>query len=166
MPDFTIRPVSLQDVPEIVALWNPWILETAITFNPVAKTPEDITALIDSRAAAGHGFFVARAPDGQLLGFAGYSQFRGGEGYARSMEHTVILSPAARGLGLGRALMREIEDHARAAGHHLMIAGVTGENPKGRAFHEAIGYQLWGTIPGAGYKFGRHMDLWLLGKVL
>ncbi|MCB5408435.1 GNAT family N-acetyltransferase [Pseudogemmobacter faecipullorum] len=166
MAEPVIRPVCAGDAPAIVALWNPWILETAVTFNPAPKAPGDITALLAARQAAGHGFYLAEDAAGDVLGFAGYSQFRAGEGYARSMEHTVILRPGARGRGLGRALMRRLEDHARAAGHHLMIAGVSGENPAGRAFHEAIGYQLWGSIPGAGYKFGRHMDLWLLGKVL
>ncbi|WP_438670812.1 GNAT family N-acetyltransferase [Pseudogemmobacter sonorensis] len=100
------------------------------------------------------------------MGFARYGQFRSGQGYARSMEHTIILSPAASGRGIGRRLMAAIEDHARASGIHLMIGAVSGENPDGRAFHEAVGYRLMGTIPAAGFKFGRHLDLWLLGKLL
>ena len=43
---------------------------------------------------------------------------------------------------------------------------VSGGNPAGRDFHLALGYRLVGTIPEAGWKFGRYHDLWLLQKIL
>ncbi|WP_225027853.1 GNAT family N-acetyltransferase [Xinfangfangia pollutisoli] len=161
-----IRPATFADAAALADLWNPWITGTAITFNSVPKSPEDIAAMIEARQAAGHAFLVAEDREGGLAGFASYAQFRGGAGYARCMEHSVILAPGARGHGLGRALMQAVEAHARAAGAHLMVAAVSGENPDGRAFHERLGYRLVGTVPGAGWKFGRSMDLWLLSKAL
>ena len=159
-----IRPALAADAPALAALWNPWIRDTAITFNPVEKTAAEIAAMICDRQAAGHGFWVAE--DAGLLGFVSYAQFRGGLGYATCMEHSVILSPAARGRGVGRALMQVMEAHARAKGAHQMIAGVSGENPEGRAFHARIGYAEIAIIPQAGYKFGRFMDLVLMQKFL
>ena len=169
-----LRAATAADAPAVAALWNPWITDSAITFNSIAKSPSDVAALIGARQSAGRCFLLAEAGSDagaddaspRLLGFASYDQFRGGIGYAHSMEHTVILSPAARGRGIGQALMAAVEDHARAAGHRLMIAAVTAENLPGRQFHERLGYALWGQIPFAGYKFGRHIDLWLLGKLL
>lgn len=160
-----IRPTRTEDLEPLRALWNPLIRDTLVTFSSEEKTASAMTAYHASRCAAGHGFFTALA-DGVPVGFATYGQFRGGNGYARSMEHTVILGPGARGHGLGRALMIAVEDHARRAGHHVMMAGVSGGNPEGRAFHESIGYQLAGTVPEVGWKFGRYWDLWLLQKIL
>ena len=82
------------------------------------------------------------------------------------MEHTVILSARAQGRGVGRALMSAIEDHARASGVHVMMAGVSAENPDGVAFHKAVGYAQVARIPQVGRKFGRWMDLVLLQKLL
>ncbi|WP_232831489.1 GNAT family N-acetyltransferase [Pseudogemmobacter bohemicus] len=161
-----ILPAELADGADIAALWAPWVRDTAITFAPEPRSAAEVAALIRDRQAAGQGFFVARAPAGGLLGFATYSQFRAGAGYARSMEHTVILAPEARGLGVGRALMQAVESHARSAGAHIMVAAVSGENPGARAFHETLGYTLAGTIPGAGFKFGRYLDLLLFSKEL
>lgn len=157
-----IRAALPSDAAALAELWNPWIRDTSITFNPAPKSEDDIAAMIMARPA----FFVAETESAEIAGFATYSQFRGGPGYARSMEHTVILAPNARGKGFGKALMRAVEDHARIAGSHLMIGAVSAENPKGRAFHENVGYTLYGTIPQAGWKFGRYIDLWLLGKLL
>ncbi|HCZ01389.1 MAG: GNAT family N-acetyltransferase [Rhodobacterales bacterium RIFCSPHIGHO2_02_FULL_62_130] len=159
-----IRPATFADAAALADLWNPWIRDTAITFNAQEKSPDDIARMIADRNAAGHAFLVAEA-DG-LLGFVTYSQFRGGVGYATCMEHTVVLSPQARGRGVGRALMQAIEDHARSTGAHQMIAGVSGENAQGRAFHASLGYREIATVPEAGYKFGRFIDLVLMQKFL
>lgn len=160
-----IRSATAADAPALAALLNHWIENTAVTFNPVAKTADDILGMIATKAAAGHAFLVA-AEGEILLGQASYGQFRAGEGYRTCMEHSISLSPAAKGKGIGRALMAAIEDHARAAGAHQMIAGVSGENADGRAFHEHLGYRHIATIPEAGFKFGRYMDLVLMQKFL
>ena len=97
-----------------------------------------------------------------VLGFATWGQFRGGVGYRYTIENTVLLSPDARGKGLGRSLMSALIDRARAAGHHSMWAGISGENPDGVAFHAAMGFEEIAVLPEVGQKFGRWMDLTLM----
>jgi phosphinothricin acetyltransferase len=160
-----IRPATPADIPGILAIWNPVIRDTAITFNAVEKTPDDLTAALRDKAAAGHAFLVATA-EGRVLGFATYGAFRSGVGYARTLEHTILLAPEARGRGIGRALMDALCDHARAGGIHSLIGGVSAENPEGRAFHAALGFAEVAILPQVGWKFGRWMDLVLMQKFL
>ena len=155
-----ILPASAADADAIIAIWNPVIRDTTVTFNSVVKTPADVTAMIDNRDA----FLVARDED--LLGFATYSQFRAGVGYAHTMEHTVILSPTARRKGVGRALMSALETHARGNGVHSMIASISEENPAAVAFHTGIGYTEVGRIPEVGRKFDRWIASVLMQKIL
>jgi phosphinothricin acetyltransferase len=82
------------------------------------------------------------------------------------MEHSVVLAPEARGAGLGRALMHALEEHARAAGVHCLIAGVSAENPSGLRFHGAIGFEEVARLPEVGFKNGRFLDLVLMQKML
>ncbi|HSG57525.1 MAG TPA: GNAT family N-acetyltransferase [Paracoccaceae bacterium] len=160
-----IRPAAAPDAAAIAEIWNPVIRDTAVTFNAVEKTPEGLVADFAAKALAGHGFLVAEA-GGRVLGFANYSQFRGGVGYARSMEHTIILAPQAQRQGVGRALMAAIEDHARAGGAHALFAGVSAENPAGVEFHRRIGFNEVARLREVGFKFGRWLDLILLQKFL
>ncbi len=160
-----IRPATASDAAAVAAIWNPVIRDSASTFNAVEKTAADLAQSFAQKQAEGHAFLLAEA-DGGLLGFATYGQFRGGVGYARTVEHTIILAPAARGRGLGRALMAAIEDHARTAGAHSIFAGVSAENPSGRAFHAALGYAEVAVLREVGFKFGRWMDLVLMQKML
>ena len=160
-----IRPAVVEDAPSIATILNHWIENTTVTFNPVPRTAEDVAVQIEVKAATGQAYLVA-LKDGQVVGQASYGQFRPGRGYATCMEHSISLAPGLSGFGLGRQLLTAIEDHARAAGTHQLIAGVSGENPDGRAFHERLGYRHLATVPEAGFKFGRFIDLILLGKLL
>jgi L-amino acid N-acyltransferase len=160
-----IRPARAADAPALAALLNHWILHTAVTFNPVPKTEADVLDMILAKAADGHAVLVAEE-GGTVIGQASYGQFRGGTGYRTCMEHSISLLPGIPRRGLGRALLTAIEDHARTQGAHQMIAGVSGENPDGQAFHARMGYRHIATVPQAGFKFGRYMDLVLMQKFL
>lgn len=160
-----IRAAAPADAAALAALWNPVIRATLATFTAQEKTAADIAAMIQARSEADHGFFLAEQ-GGRLLGFATYGQFRAGVGYARTMEHTIVLAPEAQGQGVGRALMAVIEGHAAARGAHSMIAGVSGANPAGVAFHAALGYREVARLPEVGWKFGRLLDLVLMQKRL
>lgn len=160
-----VRPAAEADFPALLAIWNPVIRDTTITFSSEEKTPGSLSAMIDERRGQGREFFVAET-GGTIVGFATYAQFRGGNGYVHAMEHTIILGPAARRQGAGRALMAALEEHARARGAHVMVAGVSGENAEGIAFHAALGYVQTGVMPQTGRKFGRWLDLVLMQKFL
>lgn len=160
-----IRPATDADHPAILAIWTPVIRDTTVTFASELKTPGSLTDYIEARRARGREFFVAEVA-GTVVGFASYDQFRGGDGYVHAMEHTVILGPEARGQGIGRALMKAVEDHARDRGAHTMVAGVSGENTAAVAFHTAMGYETCGRMPQSGRKFGRWLDLVLMQKIL
>lgn len=159
-----IRRATGEDAGKIAEIWNPYIRDTAVTFNPVEKSVADVAAMIADRDDLGHATFVAVTAG--VIGFASYAQFRGGAGYATCMEHSILLAPAARGLGAGRGLMTALCAHARAAGAHQMIAGVSAENPDGVAFHAAIGFAEIARVREAGSKFGRFIDLVLMQKFL
>lgn len=160
-----IRPARPGDIPSLLSFWNPQIRETAITFTMVEKTEALLRDELSDCAAQGRAFLVCE-DGGAVIGLATWFAFRKGPGYAHSAEHTVVLAPEAQGKGAGRLLMAALEDHARMAGIHVMVAGVTGENPRGLGFHRRLGYVEVGHLPEVGRKFGRWMDLVLLQKRL
>ena len=133
-----IRPAEKRDAGAIAAIWNRNIRDTANTFTTAEKTRDGLAHDLEQRHAEGKVFLVAE-DGGQIMGFATYFQFRGGPGYAHTAEHTVMVDEAANGQGVGRALMIALEDHARQAGMHSLIAGVSGENRAGAEFPPCAG---------------------------
>ena len=157
-----VRPARTEDCENICAVWNPLIKNTACTFTTALKTPQGIAADISERTGA---FFVAEQ-DGVFLGFSTYFPFRSGPGYACTKEHSINLSPGARGRGAGRALMMALEKHARSEGIHSLWAGISSENLDGVSFHEKIGFAHIARLPEVGFKFERWMDLIVMQKIL
>lgn len=157
-----IRPAQSSDAGAVCALWNAVIRDTTITFTSDEKTEAALTGLIADRAGA----FLVAETDGGVGGFATFGTFRAGPGYAHTAEHTILLAPEVRGLGVGRALMHALERCARSAGVHVLVGAVSGENAGGIAFHSALGFGQVGLMPQVGRKNGRWLDLVLMQKIL
>jgi phosphinothricin acetyltransferase len=161
----TIRHAEPGDASAIADVWNPVIRDTLITFNSVERSADEIAAMIAANRADGHAWLVV-TEEGGMIGFASFSQFRKGVGYARTMEHTVILAPQAWGRGIGRRLMDALAEEARTRGMHSLIGGVSAANTPGIEFHARIGFTEVGRLPEVGWKFGRWLDLVLMQKRL
>lgn len=157
----TIRHAGAGDASAIAALWNQVIRDTVITFDPTEKSEAEVAEAIATRPA-----FLLAEEAGRFAGFATFAQFRRGLGYARTMEHTILLAPHARGRGVGRALMAALCAAARASGAHVLVAGVSGENRGAVAFHLARGFAITGRLPEVGWKHGRWHELVLMQKTL
>lgn len=157
-----IRQARGADANEIAAITNAIIRDTHVTFTTDERSVDSIASDIEARGPA---YLVAES-NGQVLGFATYSQFRYGPGYAQCSEHTIQLAPEARGQGAGRALMTALEATARAQGMHVLVAGISSANPDAVSFHAALGFSEVGRMPEVGFKWGKRLDLVLMQKIL
>lgn len=155
-----IRKAVSRDAAAIAAIWNPIIQETTITFTTEEKTESSLVRLIDEAPA----FLVC--DDTEIEGFALYSQFRSGPGYARTMELTIHVAPHARSKGTGRALVQALIDEGTEQKIGTLWAGISGENMGAVAFHERLGFRKSAVLPSVGFKFGRWIDLTLMYRAI
>ncbi len=158
----TIRHAKVEDAAAIAEISNQVIRDTLITFAADERTPDSIATDIE----ANRDRFLVAELNGKVVGFATYGPFRAGAGYAFCREHTIRVIPDARGHGLGRALMEGLEEIARSEKVHVLIAGISSENPTAIAFHAALGFSEVGRMPQVGRKWDRWLDLVLMQKIL
>jgi phosphinothricin acetyltransferase len=154
-----IRAGVADDRAAVLDLINTVIAAPHITFRSTPKTDAEMTALM-----AGPLWVAENA--GSVVGYAAYGPFRSSDGYARTAEHSIALSADAQGCGLGRALMQRLEAEAARAGICTLVAGVSGSNPAGIAFHRTMGFAQAGRLPGVGFKAGDWHDLVFMTKSL
>ena len=78
----------------------------------------------------------------------------------------IILGQEAQGRGAGRGLMQQAIVGARAQGHHVMVAAISGANPGAVAFHGKLGFTTVAQMPQVGRKGGKWLDLILMQKIV
>ena len=144
----TIRPARPDDAAAIAAIRNGVIRDASIAFRPDERRDAELRARIGDHA---HRALVLVAEDeGAVAGFAGLGQRRPGPSHARTLKHTPILAPAARGQCLGRPLPTAVEARARSGGARTIWTAVSAESAPRR---------LPPRLSGVGPKFGRPIDL-------
>ncbi|RYD68332.1 MAG: GNAT family acetyltransferase [Sphingomonadales bacterium] len=122
-----IRAAGLEDAAAVVALWR----DCALT-RPWNDPEADFKLAMATEASI---VLVARDVDG----IAG-SIMTGFDGH-RGWVYYLAVAPAARGAGLGRALMRAAEDWLRARGAPKIQLMVRGGNADALAFYAALGLE-------------------------
>ena len=157
-----IRSAAAADAEAVCAIANQVIRGTLATFNTFEKTPEQVREQI----AAAKGAYLVAEQGGDILGHAYFFPFRSGPGYRFTAEHTIHLLPAAQGLGIGRTLLQALEEKAKQAGIHVLIASVSSANPGAIAFHAALGYAETARMPELGCKWGQWLDTIFMQKIL
>jgi GNAT superfamily N-acetyltransferase len=97
--------------------------------------------------AAGGSYLIATDPPAQPIGYAMIAVEHGPDDTFEVSGGTVevvtlIVAPARRAAGVGRALLLAAEDFARARGFDTMKIAVMSGNARARQFYEANGYRL------------------------
>ncbi len=168
--ELVVREALPDDLPAITEIHNALLATTAIEWTDTPHTVEERGAWLARQQAAGHPVLVAVERDGgAVVGWASYGDFRDTvkwPGYRSTAELTIHVRESHWGRGAGRLLIDALVTYARAAGKHVLIAAVDGENDASVRFHERQGFAEVGRIPQVGAKFGRWLDLVLLARRL
>jgi phosphinothricin acetyltransferase len=105
---------------------------------------------------------VARDPE--VVGWASLGPVSQRECYRGVMENSVYVASAARGRGVGRALLEELCRRADDAGVWTIQAVMFADNDASRALHEACGFKLVGRRERIAQKHGQWRDTLLLDR--
>jgi L-amino acid N-acyltransferase YncA len=160
-----IRDAAERDLPAILEIYNEAILNTTAVWKSHTVDIENRRAVLQEARAKGYPYFVAMLGD-VLLGFACLGDFRAGDGYNMTVEHSVYVHQHHHGKGVGKMLMPPLLEAARALGKHVMIAGIDAENTASIRFHRGFGFEEAGRLRQVGHKFDRWLDLVIMQKTL
>lgn len=161
-----IRAIRNAAVRESLALWTNQEHSPDQAEAWLAPMVERGTALVAVAAKAEVAAGGGRARQPEVVGFAVAFPWRDYEGYARTVEDSIYLAPATQGQGLGGRLLAALIEASRQAGDRTMIAAIEASNTASVRLHERHGFSLVGTIPQAGEKLGRVLDLTLMSRGL
>jgi L-amino acid N-acyltransferase YncA len=153
-----IRPTTAADLPAITEIYEQAVLYGTATFELIPPDLDEMRRRFGVLMEGGFPYFVA-ALEGRVVGYAYAGAYRPRPAYRFTVENSVYLRPAIHRRGIGMQLLQRLIDESEARGYRQMIA-VIGDSANAGSIgvHARCGFQMIGTHPNVGFKFGRWLD--------
>lgn len=152
-----IRLASEADAAAVAAVYAPYVRDTAVSFEAVPPTPDEMGRRMTSTLAR-WPWLVATEADA-VVGYVYASAHHERAAYRWSVDVTAYLHATHHRRGIGRALYTALFTLIRAQGYRNAYAGITLPNAKSVGLHEAMGFEPVGVYRNVGFKFGAWHDV-------
>jgi phosphinothricin acetyltransferase len=152
----TIRWATLDDAPQVAAIYAPAVENSHISFEERAPTADEMRERIRSYTQT-HPWLVA-TEDATVNGYAYACPHRSRPAYRWSAETAIYVREDAQRQGIGKALYLELFRLLKLLRFHCAYAGITLPNDASIALHRAVGFTPVGIYREVGYKAGAWRD--------
>lgn len=159
--EILLRPATLDDLPRVVEIYNEGIAGRLATFETVPRNMADLAGWASDRQP-----FVVAETDARLVGWARAAAYSDRCVYSGVGEHAVYVDGAARGQGVGRALLDALAEQSERAGLYKLTSRIFVVNAASRAAHLAAGFTEVGVQRRHGKLDGEWMDCVLVERLL
>jgi phosphinothricin acetyltransferase len=161
----TIRPATTSDAQDILNIYAPYILETAITYEYDVPTLAEFEGRI-AHTLEKYPYLVAIDNQNHILGYAYASPFITRSACDWSVETSIYVDRNCRGRHIGALLYAELERILKAQHIVNACAYICASYEESIAFHHKRGYEIVATFHKSGFKLGRWHDLVCMEKAL
>lgn len=161
-----VRDAREADIPAIRAIYAHHVQHGLASFE---ETPPDEAEMLRRFRTLKEGGFPYLAAElaGDLVGYSYAGQYRPRPAYRYSVEDSVYVRDGMAGKGVGRALLTALLARCTDMGFRQMIAIIGDSANHGSiGLHQALGFEMVGTIRSVGFKHGRWVDSVLLQRSL
>ncbi len=162
--EFIIRKASVIDAAAILAIYAPYVEETAITFEYTVPSLSEFKERI--RNVLKRFPYIVAEKDGTIAGYAYVSPFHERAAYSWAVETSIYIDKNLRKTGLGKRLYNALEDILKKQGILNLNACIAYPEKEDRhltknsvEFHEHLGYSMVGEFHKCGYKFNRWYNM-------
>lgn len=159
-----IRSATAADLLAIREIYNYYVASSTCTYQIEPDTEQKRSEWFANRSAA-HPVIVAEL-DGTVVAWAALSPWNLRGGYARTVEASIYVHHDRLRRGIGRAMLADLIDRARALGHHAILGAVCTSQTGSLALQERFGFRRAGCLREVGFKFGRWLDVAFMELVL
>ena len=159
-----IRPATEKDVPQMLAIYAPYVENTTVSFE--YEAPSEAAFLQRFRDITAQFPWLVWEEDEKILGYAYGSPPYSRAAYSWCAEPSIYLLPEAQGKGIGRKLYAVLEEILAQQGYQVLYALITAENTASLSFHKKTGYETKVEFSNCGYKFNRWLGLvWMEKRI-
>lgn len=166
-----IKAVKEEDAEELLSIYAPYVLDTAISFEYEVPSLNEFQERI--KRISSDFPYVKAVESGEIIGYAYASKFKDRRAYDWAVETTIYVREDKKRSGVGKMLYNALEDSLKRMGILNMNACIA--LPKQRderlsddsyLFHKEMGFDLVGKFCDCGYKFGKWYDMIWMEKII
>lgn len=167
----SIRVAQIADAKKLLAIYAPYVRETAITFEYEVPTIEEFAVRI-AHTLERYPYLVAKY-NGEIVGYAYAGPLHERPAYDWAVETSIYVKHDKKGQKIGRALYDALEVQLRRqniVNVNACIASPAIEDAHltrdSILFHEKLGYQMVGEFHQCGYKFDTWYNMVWMEKMI
>lgn len=169
--DIQICVVCPEDAEELVAIYDPYVRQTAVSFEYTTPTTEEFRQRIIGTLKKYP--YLKAVSNGEIVGYAYAGSFHQRAAYAWGVETSVYVRRDMRRSGVGRALYAALEKALMMQNVYNVNACVASAekedehlNRNSILFHQNMGFRIVGEFIKCGYKFQRWYNMVWMEKHL
>lgn len=164
MEKCTIRVAKIEDAEELLAIYAPYVKNTAISFEYDVPSLEEFQGRMKNILQK-YPYLVAER-DGEIVGYTYAGAFKQRAAYNWDVETTIYVKQDCRKSGIGRQLYAALEE-ALSRQNILNLNACIGYpetedeylTKNSVQFHEHLGFRMVGEFKKCGYKFNRWYNM-------
>jgi L-amino acid N-acyltransferase YncA len=167
-----IEKVSINDANELLSIYAPYVLNTAISFETKVPSIKEFERRI-KRISKKYPYIKAVDENNQILGYAYANTFKNRQAYDWSVEVTIYVKEGYTKHKIGSTLYKSLELSLKDMGILNLNACIaypkdndSNLNTDSFLFHQKMGYSLVGTFHNSGFKFNKWYDMIWMEKML
>ena len=134
-----VRPASAQDAAACLAIYRPYVQNTAISWEIDVPTADEMAARIGGLRAT-HDWLVLERDD-QIIGFAYGQPLKRLAAFQWSAETGIYVDVHHHRAGGGRELYTQLLRRLTERGYRQAFAGITQPNEASNGFHRSFGFR-------------------------
>lgn len=162
--DIRIVTVSKEDAKELIEIYAPYVMNTAITFEYEVPSVEEFERRIE-KTLRRYPYLAARKGE-KIAGYAYAGVFHDRAAYDWAVETSIYVAQDQKKLGIGRRIHEALELVLKEQGILNMNACISYPEEEDEyltrnsaEFHGHLGYRMVGEFKKCGYKFHRWYNM-------
>jgi phosphinothricin acetyltransferase len=164
MEMINIRMATLDDAREILDIYEPYILNTVITFETERISLEDFKNRMETIMSK-FPWLVCTINE-KVVGYAYCSPYLTRAAYAWDCQFSVYVSEKHHRKGIASKLSDALFQLVKAQGYYNIYSLICVPNVNSIELHKKLGFVEIGTYLHIAFKFGEWRDVLIMGKVL
>lgn len=152
-----IRFAKEEEAAGILSVYEPYVRETAITFECETPSLDEFRERI--REISRDYPYLVCLMDGRIAGYAYAHRQMERQAYQWNAELSVYIAKDCLRCGIGKALYGVLTDILRLQNVRNLYGGVTSPNANSEKLHESMGFKRLGVYHATGYKCGAWHDV-------